>query len=261
MEQRDKWLIVGERGQGRGGGFGLPVVHFHYRIGLGPHLFRSKSVPPQRGGLLGMELGKYDGRGNPEPFCGEVLRECQARRFSGVVCRLGERRLPGLGEILARLAESCHSRGLSCFVPEQYGQMAAAAGVLIPTAISGGSLERRLKGAVREFGAERVAIWLNRGMEDFTLPAPSGSGRQLGYEELESLREKYRASCFFSDALCARYFTYMDGMEGHFVLFDDLASLQKKLNLAGQLGIRTVFFPTAELGELTGELLRERKSG
>ena len=176
-----------------------------------------------------------------------------------MVCTLGERQLPGLGNILGRLAESCRSRGLNCYVSEQYGEAAPAAGVLIPTAVSGGSLEGRLRGAVRQFGAERTAIWLNRGMEDFTLPAPSGSGRPLDLEELEALREKYRASCFFSDALCARYFTYMEGMEGHFVLFDDLASLQKKLNLAGQLGIRTVFLPLAELGDLTGELLRERK--
>ena len=257
MEQREAWYLVGSPTGGNGGGQGLPVVHCRYRMGLGPHLYRARQGQAARGGLMGVELGKYDGRGSPEPFCAEVLRECQARRFSGVVCRFPATPLPGLSEALGRLAEHCSRKGLGCWVSEPYGD-GSSAGVLIPTAISGGSLEGRLRDAVRRFGAERVAVWLDRSSEDFALPSPHGSGRPLSPEELEALRQRYGSACFFSDALCARYFTYMEGREGHFVLFDDLASLQKKLSLARQLGIGTVFLPAAELGELTEQLVKGR---
>lgn len=257
MEQGDKWFIV-ENGENRPReGRGLPLVRFSYRVGLGPHLFRAKSGQPFKGGLMGIELGRFDGKGPVEPFCAEVLRECGLRHFSGVVCRFDGPPRPGVGELLCRLSEHCGSRGLSCYVSEAYGTLAPQAGVLIPTAVSGGSLAGRLEMAAHRFGVGRVALWLERAGEDFLLPSPKGSGNPLDPAALEALRERHQANCFFSDELCARYFTYMEGEEGHFVLFDDLASLQKKLSLGRRLGVHTVFLPQRELGELLPQLLME----
>ena len=43
--------------------------------------------------------------------------------------------------------------------------------------------------------------------------------RPLTAEGLRRLREG--KSVYFSDDLCARYFTYRSGSENHYVLFDD----------------------------------------
>ncbi len=52
--------------------------------------------------------------------------------------------------------------------------------------------------------------------------------------------------------LCARYFTYMSRESGaHFVLFDDGATLRRKLEAAQSLSIRTVLAPWQEIADVT----------
>ncbi len=80
------------------GGWGLTLAHLAYRVGGGPHLFRANAPVAPRGGLLVMEADRFDGAGESEPFCNEVLRECAARKFTGVVCRFRGRAIPLLGE-------------------------------------------------------------------------------------------------------------------------------------------------------------------
>ena len=79
--------------------FGLPVAHAAYRVGGGPHLFRANLPMPVRGGLMAVDCTGFDGRGESGPFCQEVLRECAARGYTGVVCDF-DRHFP----VLARAA-------------------------------------------------------------------------------------------------------------------------------------------------------------
>ena len=241
------------------GGWGLTLAHLAYRVGGGPHLFRANAPVAPRGGLLVMEADRFDGAGESEPFCNEVLRECAARKFTGVVCRFRGRAIPMLGEIAGKLGELCGGRGLSCYVTETYGAAAPGAKVLIPTALSGGSLQNRLEEAQGRFGPGRVALWVERSAEDFLLPSPGGAGAPLTAEELSRRRAEHSPSVFFSDELCAHYFTYMAGEKGHFVLFDDAGSIRKKLHIAGRLGIQTAFLPYESTADLLPELL-ERKA-
>lgn len=235
--------------------WGLPMAHLAYRVGGGPHLFRSSSPVSPRGGLLVMDAPRFPGGGEVEGFCGEVLRECAARKFGGVVCRFGGAVHPQLEEAAARLGEVCAQRALSCYVSEPYGAAAPQARVLISTAISGGSLRSRLEEAQGRFGPGRVALWVERVREDFLLPSPTGSGKPLTGEELEKLREEQGGSVFFDHQLCAHYFTYMAGRQGHFVLFDDAGSVKKKLQLGRELGISTAFLPCGEMADILGAVL------
>lgn len=77
--------------------------------------------------------------------------------------------------------------------------------------------------------------------------------RPLTAEELRRLREG--KSVYFSDDLCARYFTYRSGSENHYVLFDDAQTLRKKADMAENRGIREGFFMLPEVADITGELL------
>ncbi|BDF67110.1 hypothetical protein CE91St43_10820 [Oscillospiraceae bacterium] len=261
MEWMERLIIAAQPGQlTAAGGWGLPLAHLAYRVGGGPHLFRANAPVAPRGGLMVMDAARFDGAGESLPFCNEVLRECAARRFTGVVCRFEGRPLPLLGEIAGKLGELCGERGMECFVSEPYGAAAPAAKVLIPTALSGGSLQSRLEEAQGRFGPGRVALWVDRSAEDFLLPSPGGAGAPLTVEELARRREEQAATIFFSDELCAHYFTYMAGEKAHFVLFDDAGSVGKKLHIAHRLGITTAFLPHETMSDLLPELLGEKKS-
>lgn len=242
-------------------GWGLPLAHLTYRVGAGPHLFRANGPVTPRGGLMVMDDTRLEGNGEAAPFCNEVLRECAARKFTGVVCRFQGKARPLLGKIANQLAERCSERGLSCFVSETYGAAAPKAKVLIPTALSGGSLQGRLEEAQGRFGNNRVAIWVDRSAEDFLLPSPGGAGAPLTIEELNRRRAEQSTSVFFSDELCAHYFTYMAGEKAHFVLFDDAGSIRKKLHIAQQLGITPAFLPYETTADLLGDLLSQEKRG
>ena len=234
---------------------GLTLAHMAYRVGGGPHLFRSNQPIPARGGLMYIDDGGFDGRGTPDAFCQEVVRECAARGFGGVVCAF-DRKLPLLSAVVEQLGPMLVRQGRSFYVSEPYGRCTATGRVLIPTALSGGSLRQRLGEAVERYGAGRVALAVERTAADFFLPSPDGQGRPLTREELKARLEERSPSVFFSDELCARYFTYMNRQNGaHFVLFDDAGSIRKKLRLAEALGIDRALLCYPEVSDLMGDIL------
>ena len=236
--------------------FGLPVAHVAYRVGGGPHLFRASLPVPIRGGVMAVDCAGFDGRGESGPFCQEVLRECAARGFTGVLCDFEGRPLPLLVQILRELEELLQKRGWPLYVPESYGSYTAGARVLISSALSGGSLAQRLAEAAQRYGQGRVALAIERVAEDFYLPSPSGQGQPLSQEELRRLMDERSPSIFISTELCAHYFTYMSRENGaHFVLFDDAGSIRKKLQVARGLGIRQAVLSYPQVEDLMEDIL------
>ena len=124
----------------------------------------------------------------------------------------------------------------------------AGATILLCTALSGGTLEGRLTQAVDQYGAEHLALDLQRLAMDFPLPCPGGQGTPLTLPQLEALAAG--RPTFYSDALCARYFTLTRQGQTHFVLFDDARTLRRKLDLARQLGIRDALVMLPEVEDL-----------
>ncbi len=214
-----------------------------YRLGPGPHLYRANSGPLPRGGLMVVDDGDFDGLREAAPLCQEILRECQARGFVGAVLDF-EGRLPPLARIARQLDEAFARRDWRLFVPEDFAPAAPHGTVMIPSALSGGSLELRLEEAAERFGLERTALALEKAAEDFSLPAPTGCGTPLSPKALAELKERLSPSVFFSGDLCARYFTYMDREgQAHFVLYDDEDTLRRKVEVARHVGIHTFLAP------------------
>ena len=225
--------------------FGLPVAHVAYRVGGGPHLFRASIPVSVRGGLMVIDNTGFDGRGEAGPFCQEVLRECMARGYDGILCDFEGHPLQVLAQAVRTLGELTKKRGWPLYVTEAYAPFSDSAIALIPSALSGGSLQQRLQEAV-----ERVA-------EDFFLPSPTGQGMPLTREELRQRLEERAPSVFFSSELCAHYFTYMSRQNGaHFVLFDDAGSIRKKLQVARNLGISSAVLAYPQVDDLLPELLK-----
>ena len=239
-------------------GWQVTPAHLAYRLGPGPHLFRADSTAP-RGGLMVIDDRDFDGLGPTGPLCQEILRECQARGFSGAILDF-ENRLPPLEQIAGQLNEQFARRGWTLYVTERYGPHAPQGRVMIPSALSGGSLQRRLEEALERFGESRVTLALEKRRMDFFLPSPTGSGQPLTQQELEELKERLSPSVFFSGDLCARYFTYMSRDSGaHFVLFDDGDTLRRKIEVARRLGIRTFLAPWDDVAPCAARLGLPRK--
>ena len=162
--------------------FGLPVAHVAYRVGGGPHLFRASIPVSVRGGLMVIDNTGFDGRGEAGPFCQEVLRECMARGYDGILCDFEGHPLQVLAQAVRTLGELTKKRGWPLYVTEAYAPFSDFAIALIPSALSGGSLQQRLQEAVERFGAARVALAVERVAEDFFLPSPPRTGSISIYE-------------------------------------------------------------------------------
>lgn len=236
---------------------GLTLGHMAYRVGRGPHLFRSGVPVPLRGGLMVVDAKGFDGRGEPGILCQEILRECAARGFGGVMCDFEGHPIPLLERTLDQLDEMLSRKGLTLHVPIQYGHCTRHARVLIPSALSGGSLTQRLKDCILRFGGpERITLAIQRSAEDFFLPSPTGNGRPMSREELAQDLSQRSPSVFFSNDLCARYYTYMSRENGaHFILFDDAMSIRKKIQVAQSVGITRAVAALPEIDDLLPALL------
>ena len=216
-------------------GWRVTPAHLAYRLGPGAHLFRSEGTAPPKGGLMVVDDQEFSPLAPTGPLCQEVIRECQARSFSGAILDF-ENCLPPLEQIAARLDEQFARRGWTLLVPERYGAHAPHSRVMIPSALSGGSLQKRLEEALERFGESRVVLALEKRAEDFYLPSPTGSGQPLNDQELAELKRRLSPSVFFSGELCARYFTYMSRENGHPAAQDGGSPPAGHPHLPGPLG-------------------------
>lgn len=206
------------------------------RISPDLRLLRLPGVSP-RGGVLAITCGEEIPHGNPDLLCRALLRECAARGFRGLLLDF-DHPTPALSRLAALLSR----HGLPLILPEWLAEHVPNCRVLIPSSLSGGSLDTRLREAVDKFGADRVVLALERAAEDFTLPAPTGCGHPLTPEELHRLIHDFRPKTQFSPALCTRYFLHCRDEEVHLVLCDDDASFHAKTACARRCGIFRFLF-------------------
>lgn len=239
----------------RAGAFGLPVAHMAYRVGRGGHLYRAQVPSGLRGGLMALDAKGHDGQGDAAQLCREIARECSARGFQGILCDLEDQPSPFLDSALHRLGQLTQQRGWPLYVTEGHGETTEHSRVLIPSLLAAGTLEERLRTALARYGSGRVVLAAQRAAEDFTLPSAAGQGLHLSRAELARRVERFAPSVYFDHGLCAHHFTYMEHSVAHFVLFDDSGSLQRKLSLAGELGIDRVVLAFPEVEDILPQLL------
>jgi hypothetical protein len=204
---------------------GFPTAQMVYAAGPDGRLFRREDAPEIRGGIAVVDCRNA---GSPERLAAELAGECRDRNLDGAA----------LENASPRQIRAAVGAGLRIFAGED-----AAAGTgavaLISTALSGGSLEMRLREARERFGAIAAEAELTR--MNFTLPERSGSGKKLEPPELRRLLTLSGGRSFFSEELMTFYFSYRRGRDIHFVLYDNAESMSRKLRLLSALGVQEAF--------------------
>lgn len=231
--------------------FGLPLAHMAFHIGPDGRLHQTGLPPTTKGGLLFAGASEAPGgTANFRPAVRDLLATCQNRAFSGVILDLEQPPTPFLAGLIHGVEEGLSRQNKHLYLPELYANFSQRARLYLSSALSGGSLEKRLTQAAETYGPERLVLCLDRVRSDFFLPSPKGTGKPLSKEELAGLMERLEPSVFFSKDLCAHYFTYVSRSTGaHFVLFDDGESLLKKSKLAETVGIPRCFLLYPETAE------------
>lgn len=227
---------------------GLTPAHMAYRIGSGPKLLGIRMSTPPKSGLMMVDCRDFDGLGEAASCVRQILGECRRRGFRGVICDFEG---PPTG-CLPRLVEQL-GRQVPLYVPETFASCSPTARILIPSALTAGTLERRLQNAANRYGMQRLTLAVEWLREDYLLPA-SGRGEPLTQAALEEQIRRLEPAIFFDRGLCAHYYTYMVGGKAHFVLFDTPRSIRGKLSVARQMGVGAVLLPP-EAADCAAELL------
>lgn len=235
------------------------LAHVAYRVGEGSALLRQSVLMQTRGGLLAVTDQDAPLIDAPEALAAAAVRECGRRGYAGVLLDFQDQTEDRLAFAKALAAALARTRR-TLYVPEDYGPAAPGAVTLICTALSGGDFGQRLREAASAAGgAGKLALDVQRLRMDFTLPARTGEGVPLSPEAFQALMEREEPAVFFSQELCARYFTYARDGETHFVLFDDAGTIRKKLQTGAALGCSAAFLMFPEVRDLLGELFPVRR--
>lgn len=230
------------------------LAHVAYRVGEGSVLLRQSVLLQARGGLLAVTDQDAPPIDDPEKLSAAAVRECGRRGYTGVLLDF-QSRSPDRLAFARQLAAVLTQTRRTLYVPEEYGPAVPGAVALICTALSGGDFAQRLREAASAAGgAGKLALDVQRLRMDFTLPARTGEGRPLTAEEFQALTEREDPAVFFSQELCARYFTYTHEGQTHFVLFDDAGTIRKKLQTGTALGYAAAFLMFPEVRDLLDDL-------
>ncbi len=234
--------------------WGLTPVHMAYRITPALRLEGVGLHEGVRGGGMFLACPEEAAGADPLPCCRRVAEECRRRGFDRVVCDFECPPSPVLTRLAAALGEVCARSRLTLYLPEGFASAAPGCRVLVSSAMTSGSLARRLERAAAEYGRERVVLAVEAAAEDFTLPA-AGRGAPLSAEELAALIRRVEPAVFFDRGLCAHYFTYMaPGGRAHFVLFDTPRSLRAKLDAAQNAAIPSALLAAPQVEGMVDEL-------
>lgn len=223
------------------------LAHVAYRIGPNSTLLRQNFQ--SRGGLLSVsDLDAPEIR-DPGALCAAVGRECARRSYGGVVLDFEQPPTPDRRAFVSRLDRE--PKRWRLFVPQSYGDDAPGAVMLLCSAISGGDFREYVKEAAAKRGPGKLGLDVERLRMDFRLPCPSGTGTPLSGGELQ---KRMGQTTFFSPELCARYFTYQQEGQLHFILYDDAETMNRKVRIAEELGFCAAFFTWPEAEDIAGKL-------
>lgn len=134
----------------------------------------------------------------------------------------------------SKLLELAEQYGPRLLVPEVWSRILPRCGVLISSALSGGTFLQRVEDAVRCY-PRRCWLLVEPMSMEFPLPCPSGTGTAVPMEPFQRQ--------FFSEDLCCQYTHFLRNQQGVMVLWDTAESLSRKMELAKAAGFLGYVYP------------------
>ena len=173
----------------------------------------------------------------------DIMYELNSNNYKALLLDTGGTNFSCHHNYAQALEHQCINSGKTLYISSALYPSCRCSTVIIPSAISGGTLLGLMCEAKKRYG--KVALEIDISLVDFTLPSRNGQGTELNLKELINIKNKYHCQSFFSEDLCAHYFTYRSKGQTHFVLYDNQYSIQRKLCLAEKADIDTafVFYP------------------
>lgn len=216
-------------------------LHLCYQAGEQGQLESRYSVNNPQNSYMGiLESKEQQLLKLPKKFAEDVIYEVHRLHYSGVFADIED--LEQQKNMLPVLDKTLYSENIPLFVPASADKLVKHAIITIETDISGGSLEEYVTGYANQYGMERIAAFIVPVYADYKLPSLKSENTALSPEDIDSLIEKYNVSVFYSSELQCNYFTYMDDKEcGHFVIFDNRRTIEKKLEFLTDMGIQKFF--------------------
>lgn len=216
-----------------------------YQAGSRARLYRTHSPTAIRGGILMADDSHLTQMESYDWFCRQTVQECLARHALGFCANWSKAPTAPQRQLTSALETALTQRGLSLWVTEPYADCCTSAHVLISSAISGGTLRRRLCDAIAQYGAPRVTLAIECLSQQFPLPCPTGQGVPLTAVELQRHLDLH-PTLHSAEEFCARYFTLCNDTQTSLVLFDTADTIQQKLRLARDLGLSQVMVAWSE---------------
>jgi hypothetical protein len=240
------YLAVSPQEQEHGASCSQRLACAAYRIGPSSSLLREVSLSALSNGLPLISDRNAPVISDAEKLAQAVLRECSRRKSAGAVLDFESPPTPDRLQFAKICARLLSSRQLALYVPELYAVPGSIP--LINTAVSGGNFTEYLQDALRRYG--HAALDVQRLCMDFSLPAPSGTGTAMRQDQLSAILRQTCPQVFFSQDLCAKYFTDSRNGQTHFILYDDGDTLRKKMQIGSSLGFYAAFLMYPEVSDL-----------
>ena len=219
----------------------FPCLHLCYYAGEGGQLKSHYSIHQPQNSYLGiLESESPQPMALPQKFAEDVVYEVRRLQFSGVFADIEDPEQQKV--MLPILDETLFKENIPFFVPLSAENYVSHAIVTLQTDVSGGSLEEYVSQYIKQYGAHRLAAHLVPICANYKMPAFKSTDSDLHPKDIQALIQKYHASTFYSNELQCNYFTYMDEeSRGHFVVFDNARTLQKKMENLEAMGISYFF--------------------
>lgn len=219
-------------------------------VGRGMRLLRSRNIPrltsPR---LLEVSCTGMNGFGPHRALAEDIVRQCLMFGFSGAVLELG-RPTPPLLAFAGLLGELCHGHGLSLYLPDGYAGASPDSRIVIPAQNFSGTYSSRLSMFAARYGPDRLALRLERRASDFALPSRQSRPGLRPAPPDGPPPER----AFYSEYHEANYMTYQDAGRVHLVMWDDLNSIRRKLDVAAGLGISRAFLYYPDCVDIISQL-------
>ncbi len=181
-----------------------------------------------------------------------IYDECRKRSYSSVFldCKSGDIEQDSLCELSGSLIR----RGLKVYIPEALAGHCNGAVPVFQYNAYKDTLKRQLDYITKQHKkpALSIPVICNR----HTMPHEDDNCKTLSFREAMLLKSRCMAESFYSPALSANYFIFQDTDKScGFCLFDDANSISRKIRLAKQYGIDTVFLVNKEISDFSNDII------